>query len=115
MADTSISEERLISRTTIVSTWAIPIMVLTGFSFLATVPVLIVLISTIRNASLRWWGVGLAAVFSVPWLIWLFRSDPARSLSRDMSPVLAALIIAIAVAMLVKIYTLRRRHNRATT
>ncbi|QTE29004.1 hypothetical protein [Pengzhenrongella sicca] len=95
-------------RSVLVSAWSVPIMVLGQFSMLAIVPVVLVLVGTIRRPSLRAlrpYGVVLAAVYATPLVIWILRPDRAQSLSKDMHPAFMALIVAAAAALLVKLYT----------
>ena len=95
----------------LISAYCVPVMIVTQFAFLATVPVLILLVSTFRNVRrrvLRWLAVLLVVVYATPYAIWLLRPDPARSLSRDMHPAFAALIIAASVAFIVAIHVVSR-------
>jgi len=94
-----------------ISAWAVPILVIAQFSMLAVVPVLIVLLGALLNArarTLRWWAILLAAVYATPLVIWILRPDGAPSLSKDMHPAFAVLIVAVAVVLIVKIVRRRR-------
>ncbi len=96
----------------IVSAWSIPLLVIGQFAFLAVVPVVVAVIFTLRDAhsrALRWWVAAVAAAYAAPLLIWALRPDRAQSLSKDVSPLLAGLIVAVSAALLVKIYTRRKR------
>jgi len=95
-----------------IAAWSIPVLVLTQFSMLAIVPVAIVMIATLadkRVRPLRWWAGLLTLIYATPLVIWLVREDGAQSLSKDMHPVFVVLIVAAAIAFLVKIYTRRKR------
>jgi hypothetical protein len=88
--------------------WAIPALVLSEFALLAIVPVAMLVIGTLadrRVKPLGWWAGLVAAAYAAPLVVWLVRDDRAQSLSKDMSPVFAALIVAASIAFLIKIYT----------
>ena len=94
-----------------ISAWAIPIMVLGQFSMLAIIPVALVLVGTLRDTrirALRWWAGLLTLSYVTPLAIWLLRPDGAESLSKDMHPVFAALIVAVSAVVLVKLYRRKR-------
>ena len=95
-----------------IAAWAVPAMVLGEFAMLAIVPVAVLVIGTLVDARvkpLRWWAGLLGVLYATPLAIWLLRDDGAQSLSKDMSPILGALIVAASVAFLIKVYTRRRR------
>ncbi|WP_067877377.1 hypothetical protein [Agromyces aureus] len=95
-----------------ISAWTIPVLVLGQFALLSVVPVVIALVATLRDArsrALRWWVGALALVYAAPLLIWALKPDRAESLSKDISPIFVALIVAVATALLIKIYTRRKR------
>ncbi len=103
-----------VPRKVLVSAWAVPVMVMGQFGFLAVIPVAIIVIAVARRfktGALRNWSLALGAAFSVPLAIWALRPDRAQSLSKDMSPVLAALIVATAVGVIVTAHRQRRRHQ----
>lgn len=111
MTATSVQTGRT-SRVFIISAWAVPIMVVGQFAMLAIVPVALVLISTLRDARLRpvrWWAVALTLAYATPLALWAIGPDRAPSLSKDMSPILAAVIVAAAVALIAAHYVTRRR------
>jgi len=94
-----------------IAAWSVPVLVLGQFAMLAIVPVAMIAIGTAVNArarALRWWGWLLAAVYATPLAIWLLRGDGAQSLSKDIHPAFVALIVAVSVVFLLKIYTRRR-------
>ncbi|WBQ04512.1 hypothetical protein [Kribbella sp. CA-293567] len=99
-------------KSVLISAWSVPVLVIGQFSMLAVVPVALVLIGTLRTASLRplrWWSIALAAVYAVPLALWVIGPDRAPSLSKDMAPIFVWLISAAAVAVLAALYAVRRR------
>jgi fatty acid desaturase len=103
-------------RTVIVSAWAVPVLVIGQFAMVAILPVALVLVGTLRDArlrALRWWAVALAAAYATPLVFWILGPDRAPSLSKDMHPALAALVVVAAVACAVAFHVLRRRGRAA--
>ncbi|EMD25895.1 hypothetical protein [Amycolatopsis azurea] len=99
-------------RSVIISAWAVPIMVLGQFAMLAIVPVALVLIGTLRDArlkALRWGAIALTAAYATPLALWAIGPERAQSLSKDMHPVLAAIIVAVGVTFAVAYHVLRRK------
>lgn len=97
---------------TLISAWAIPVLVLGQFAFLAVVPVAIALISALRDArskALRWWVGALTLTYTAPFVIWIVRPDRAQSLSKDISPFFVGLIVVASLALLARIYTRQKR------
>lgn len=95
-------------RSVVISAWAVPVLVLGQFSMLAVVPVVLVLVGTLRHPglrSLRPYSTALAVAYATPLAIWILRPDGAPSLSKDMHPVFLVLIVAAAAALLVKLHT----------
>jgi hypothetical protein len=95
----------------LISLWTVPVLILGQFAMLAIVPVVLTLIGAFRDKrvrELRWWAIALTAMYAAPLATWLLRPDGARSLSKDMSPVFAGLIVALSIAFLVRIYTRKR-------
>ena len=77
---------------------------------LAIVPVAVVLIGTFRTPRLRplrWWAAALAALYALALGLWAIGPDRAPSLSKDIHPALAGLVVATAVAVVVRYFTLR--------
>jgi hypothetical protein len=98
-------------RTVIISAAAVPVLVVGQFAMVAILPVALVLVGTLRNARLRplrWWAAALAAAYAIPLARWAIGPDRAPSLSKDMHPGFAALIVAAAVAVLVALYVVLR-------
>lgn len=99
-------------RSAAIAAGAVAAMVLGQFAMLAVVPVVIVVVSTWRNVALRalrWWAAGLAVAFTTPLVLWAIGPDRAPSLSRDMHPALAAVVVAAAVAYVAAWIVVRRR------
>jgi bacteriorhodopsin len=74
--------------------------------------VALVLGGALRNArfrALRWWAAGLTAAYATPLVLWAIGPDRAPSLSKDMDPVFAALIVAASVAFIAAYYVIRTR------
>jgi preprotein translocase subunit Sec61beta len=95
-------------------TWsaiAVPIMVLTGWAFLAAVPLALLLWGTWtdrRIKALRWWS-GLTALFyAIPLVQYLTRADPEASMSSLLHP---AMGIAIALSTLVVVLKILKSHR----
>lgn len=98
-------------RAVAVSAGAVAVMIAGQFAMLAIVPVALVLVGTFRNAqlrTLRWWSTVLAALYATSLALWAIGPDRAQSLSKDLNPVLAGLIIAAALAVLVRYLVIRR-------
>lgn len=101
----------------IVSAWAVPVLIVGQFAMLAVVPVAVVLIGTFRSArlrALRGWAVALAGAYAVPLTMWAIGPDRAPSLSKDMHPVVAALVVATSVVVAVAFHVVGRRASALT-
>lgn len=99
-------------RSVIVSTWAIPVMVVGQFAFLAFIPVAVMLRGTFRDArsrTLRGWVSALGIVYAVPFLLWVLNPERAESLSKDIHPAFVGLIVATSAVVLLKIHTQPKR------
>ncbi|MEV8225983.1 hypothetical protein AB0P41_07890 [Streptomyces sp. NPDC079167] len=95
-----------------VSAWAAPLLVLTGFAFVALVPVLIALIGALaraRGGVVKAAATALAVTYAVPFVIWQTRPDGAPSLSKDIHPGFIGLIVAASAALLLTIHGVHRR------
>ncbi|GAA4523908.1 hypothetical protein [Amycolatopsis samaneae] len=102
------------SLSVLIAAWAVPVLVLGQFAFVAGVPVAIVLAGTLRDAALRWWGAALTAAYVTPLLLWRLGADPAPSLSKDMHPAFTAVLTATGVAVAVACHVLRRASRPQT-
>ncbi|MFF3441817.1 hypothetical protein [Streptosporangium sp. NPDC002721] len=102
---------RRAARTVIISAWAVPVLVVGQFAMLAIVPVTLALVATLRHArlrALRRWTAALATAYGLALILWAIGPDRAPSLSKDMHPISAALIIATALATVVAFHADRR-------
>jgi len=99
-------------RSVIISAWAVPIMIIGQFAMIAIVPVALVLIGTLRDArlrALRWGAIALTAAYATPLALWAIGPERAQSLSKDMHPVFAAIIVAVGVAFAVAVHLVMRK------
>ncbi|GAA3573255.1 hypothetical protein GCM10022222_66950 [Amycolatopsis ultiminotia] len=100
----------------LVAVWAFPVLVLGQFAFVAGIPVVLVVVGTLRDRRLRaagWWTGVLAAAYLVPLSLWLLGPSDAPSLSKFLSPVGTAIVVAAGVAGAVGHHVARRRSARA--
>ncbi|QFU92073.1 hypothetical protein [Amycolatopsis sp. YIM 10] len=100
------------SRPVIIAAWAAAVMVAGQFAMVAIVPVAIVVIGTLvteRLRPLRWWASALGAAYALPLALWAIGPERAPSLSKDMHPALAVLVVATAAATAIAYHVLRRR------
>jgi ABC-type transporter Mla maintaining outer membrane lipid asymmetry permease subunit MlaE len=98
----------------IISAWSVPVLIIGQFAMLALIPVVIVLVTALRNASLRalrWWAFALGAAYATALILWVALPDRAPSLSKDLHPVVAGVIVAAAVGAAIT-YHVRRRRSR---
>ncbi|QDQ09735.1 hypothetical protein [Streptomyces spectabilis] len=105
---------RRVPRSVTVSAWAVPVMVVGQFALISGVPVAIALIGALRRVrepAARWAAAVLAVTYVVPLTVWLTRPDGAESLSKDMHPVFAAVIVAASAALVVALR--RARSSRS--
>ncbi|UUV31011.1 hypothetical protein NQK81_40705 [Amycolatopsis roodepoortensis] len=103
---------RRFPRSVLVSAWAVPVMIIGQFAMLAVVPVALVLIGTLRDArfkALRWGAIALTAAYATPLALWAIGPERAQSLSKDMHPVFAAIIIAVGVTFAVACHVVPRQ------
>ncbi|WP_406063805.1 hypothetical protein [Micromonospora sp. NBC_00860] len=108
----SASPPRRADRTVIISIWAVPVLVVGQFAMLAIVPVVLALTVSLRHAylrGLRRWTVALATAYAIPLILWAIGPDRAPSLSKDMHPAFAALIVVAALAAATAFHLGRRR------
>ncbi|GAB2575245.1 hypothetical protein [Microlunatus antarcticus] len=98
-----------------VSAGAAAALVLGGFALLAVVPVVTTVVITSRHhplRPLRWWAAGFAAVYTSGLVAWAVGPDRAPSLTKDLHPVHAALIVAAGLAYVVRWAIARWSVNR---
>ncbi|MDG9674099.1 hypothetical protein [Micromonospora sp. DH14] len=106
---------RRADRTAIISIWAVPVLVVGQFAMLAIAPVALALTVSLRHAHLRRlrrWTIALATAYATPLILWAIGPDRAPSLSKDMHPALAALIVLAALAAATAFHLDRRRPHR---
>lgn len=106
---------RRVPRFVTASAWAVPIMVLGQFAFLAAVPVVLMLRRVLRDprlGALRWPASLLAAVYAIPFAFWLLDPGRAQSLSKDISPAFVVLIVVASALLLTTIWSAGRRRGR---
>lgn len=88
------------------SAYAVPVLILTGFGLVTTLPVVLMGYGALRDLrvrALRWW-IGLTAgLFAIPFTGWLFRTDPEASLSSMLHPVMAGAIVLSSLVVIAKI------------
>ncbi|MFI5931962.1 hypothetical protein [Actinoplanes sp. NPDC051494] len=100
------------SRAVIISAWSVPVLVIGQFAMLAIVPVTVVLVAVLRNPglrALRGWAFALAGSYLTGLLLWAAGPDRAPSLSKDLHPVVAAVIVTAGAATAIAYHVLRRR------
>jgi hypothetical protein len=103
---------RRAARTVIISAWAVPVLVVGQFAMLAIVPVSLALTATLRHAELRAlrpWTAILATTYASALILWAAGPDRAPSLSKDMHPASAALIVAASLATITAFHLHRRK------
>ena len=92
------------------SALAVPILIIGQFALLAILPIALLMFGTwrdLRGRALRWWAGLTALLYAAALTIWQLNPNGAESLSKDIHPLLAGLIVAAAIILLAKIY--RRR------
>lgn len=95
-----------------IAAWAVPTLVLGNFALLAVVPVAMIAIGSrvdARVRTLRWPAGLLASAYALPLALWILNPERAQSLSKDINPGLAALIVAASAVLLVTVYMRRTR------
>ena len=94
-----------------VSAGAAAVLVLGGFALLGVVPVATTVIITLRHRRLRplrWWAGALAGLYATGLVAWAVGPDRAPSLTKDLHPVLAGLIVAAGLAYVARWARVRR-------
>ncbi|WP_157250255.1 hypothetical protein [Nonomuraea typhae] len=94
-----------------VSAWAVPVMVVGQFALLSGIPVTIALAGAllrVRDRMVRRAAALVAVSYLIPLVIWLTRPDGAPSLSKDMHPGFAGLMVAASAALIVALFRARR-------
>ena len=110
-APSGVTASTPLPRYAVIAAVAVPVMIIGQFAMLAIVPVVLVVVGVLRHPTgrlLRGSAAVLAAFYATSLIIWAARANPAPSLSKDIDPLLAALIIAASAAVIVS-SLLRRR------
>lgn len=108
------SERVTAKKRVILSAWAIAVLIVGEFAMLAVVPVIVLTAAVFRDAqlrALRWWAVAVAATYASGLAAWVIGPDRAPSLSKDLHPVHAAVIVAAALAFAIRYHVMRRSRN----
>jgi hypothetical protein len=95
----------------LLTAWATPILLVSGWALLAAVPLSALLVGSWtdrRIRPLRWWVSLTAALYAVPLGTYL-ASDSGNSLSQMLDPVMATLIALSAAVVIVKLHRTARR------
>ncbi|MFF9508389.1 hypothetical protein ACF1BU_24720 [Streptomyces sp. NPDC014724] len=98
--------DRRVPRSVTVSSWAVPAMVAGQFALIALVGAL----CHVRDRAVRGAATLLAVTYAIPLVVWVTRPDGAQSLSKDMHPAFAGLIVVASAALIV---TIRRARYRS--
>ncbi|MGB3336281.1 MAG: hypothetical protein WBA73_03785 [Devosia sp.] len=88
------------------SAYAVPVLILTGFGLVTTLPIVLLSYGVIRDGrvrALRWWVALTTGLFAIPFVGWLFRADPEASLSSMLHPTMAGAIVLSALVLIAKI------------
>ncbi|MEA5360603.1 hypothetical protein VA596_13730 [Amycolatopsis sp., V23-08] len=109
---TTTATARKTSLAVLVAAWAVPVFVAGQFALLAGVPVIVMLVGTLREPRLRavrWWTAAITAVYAGSVAFWLLGPSDAPSLSKFLSPVATGVFTAVGVAAAVAHHIARRR------
>lgn len=80
-----------------------PVLVLTGWAFIAAVPIALLTWGTWtdrRVRALRWWSGLTALLYAIPFVQYLLRTAPEASMSSMLQPAMG-IVIALAAAVVV--------------
>ncbi|GAA5063550.1 hypothetical protein [Nocardia callitridis] len=97
---TSRRKAQPVSLPVIIAAWAVPVFIIGQFAMVGILPVGITLIGTLRDTrdrALRWWAAAIAVAYAIPLALWAIGPERAPSLSKDMHPVFAVLIVVVAL------------------
>lgn len=95
----------------VIAAWAAPITVLTGWAFVAALPVAIVTWSSWRDPRvrpLRWWATLSTVAYAIPFVMYLSQ-DNYPSMSKMLDPAMTAFIVAPALVVIAKLWLSHRR------
>jgi preprotein translocase subunit Sec61beta len=90
---------------------AVPVMVLTGWAFFASIPVALMTWGAWtdrRIRALRWWAGLTAVLYAIPFVQYLVRADAELSMSDMLHPLMGAAIAVPAVVVILKIFRSHR-------
>lgn len=107
---------RPVPHSVLISAWAVPVMIVGGFAMLAIVPVTVAVVGILRTArlrALRWWAAALAVAYATPLALWAIGPDRAPSLTKDMHPAFAAIIVAVSVGLIAVLHLRQWRGRRS--
>lgn len=88
-----------------------PVLVLTGWAFIAAVPIALMLWGTWtdrRVRALRWWSGLTALLYAIPFMQYLLRTDPEASMSSMLHPAMGIAIALAAAVVALKIFKSHR-------
>jgi hypothetical protein len=88
-----------------------PVLVLTGWAFIAAIPIALLTWGTWtdkRVRALRWWSGLTALLYAIPFVQYLTRSDAEASMSSMLHP---AMGIAIALSAAVVVLKILKSHR----
>ena len=103
---------RKTSLAVLIAAWAVPVFVAGQFALLSGIPIIVMLVGTLREPRLRavrWWTAAVTAVYAGSLAFWLLGPSDAPSLSKFLSPVATGVFTAIGVATAVAHHIARRR------
>jgi hypothetical protein len=83
-----------------------PVLVLTGWAFIAAVPIALMTWGTWtdrRVRALHWWSGLTALLYAIPLLQYLTRTDPAASMSSMLHPAMGFAIALSAAVVVLKV------------
>lgn len=95
----------------LITAWSVPALVLGQFALLSGIPLIALLVSSLRNSqprALRWWSAGLAAVYLGVLALWALSPESAPSLSKSMNPTVTAFFVASGVAVAIAHHVRKR-------
>lgn len=88
------------------SAYAVPVLILSGFGLVTTLPIALMSYGVTRDdrvRALRWWVGLMAGLFAIPFVGWLFRADAGASLSSMLHPGMAGAIVAASLVVIAKL------------
>jgi hypothetical protein len=95
-----------------ISAFAVPVLILTGFAMVSTLPVVLLVVGVLRDKRvrpLRWW-VGLTAgLFAIAFTNWALKGDLGISLTSTLHPAMAGAIVLSALVICAKLIQTWRR------